>query len=100
MNRTGSSIAKSPGYRDFGSSIGSPVLCNLTAKYDSGPILLLSPLSKDDVRVVPGSSDSLERIPASFKCSLYWLLSDLTKGLLEDDRWDFDSDWFSSGRLD
>ena len=76
------------------------LFCNLTAKYDSGPIVLLAPLSDDDVRVVAGSSDNLDRVPASFKCALYWLLSDLTKGLLEDERWDFDSDWFFNGRLD
>lgn len=76
------------------------VVCNLAAEHSSDSVVLVSPLANSDVRVVAGSSDHLDRIPGSLKSALYWFLSDVTKGLLEDDRWEFDSDWFSTGRLD
>ena len=75
------------------------VLCNLTVEH-RGPVVLMRPSPSEALRVLPSSSTAIADIPPSIKSALYWFVSDLTKGLLEHDQWDFESDDFETGRFD
>ena len=75
------------------------MLCNLTAE-QRGPVVLMRPSPTESLRVLPSSSSAIASLPASLKSGLYWFVSDLSKGLLENDQWDFDTEWFDNDRLD
>ena len=46
------------------------------------------------------SNTTAKKIPDGVKIALYWFVEHLLKGMLEDDRWDFDESWFEEGVKD
>ncbi len=76
-------------------------ICNLTAVYTGGPILMFRRSDPpEQSRRVADFDDHPNRLTPSLKGALYWFVEDLTKGLLQDDNWNFDPEMFDDERLD